>query len=291
MYFPRRTAPLHLTAERLGGLRLSLNTPVIATEELPVGPARAAIAVHEEPDGRPNLTVGVHSLKSGAVVLYSYDGDLRQDSSLAVGLDAALSFAESMGFLFDDDEVGEQAGDAARERAYGLWCELMSAAPSAAGSAAAAAKALDLEDVFELSGAEIGAASPNGDEILVLDDALEIEPPPEADAPAPAPAAPRRAAPPAPAKPAQAAPPRAATKSAQAAPPTPPREPVLTKFRPRTGRSGAAAPPDTPPAQAAEPAGGRSRRKAALGRLRLVKRKRGPQGARESWIQRLFTSF
>jgi len=125
MYFPQRNASLDLSAERLHGLRLSLNTPVVSIEELPVGPARAAIAIHEEIGGRPNLTVGIRSLRSGAAVLFSLEADLREHSSMAVGIDAALSFGESMGFLFDEDEFEAGSPDAARSRALGLWLELM----------------------------------------------------------------------------------------------------------------------------------------------------------------------
>ncbi|MDH3684842.1 MAG: hypothetical protein OEP95_01380 [Myxococcales bacterium] len=123
VFFPR-TVTLELAESHLRGMRISLNTPVVATEELAVGPARAGLLVHLEPDGRPNVTIGIRSLRSGEVVLYSFEGDLRAHSSLDVGIDAGLSFAESMGFLFDEDELGD--GDAgAIRRCMGLWNELM----------------------------------------------------------------------------------------------------------------------------------------------------------------------
>jgi hypothetical protein len=59
------------------------------------------------------------------MVLFSLEGDLRERSSLAVGIDAALSFGESMGFLFDEDEIEAVSGEEARPRALGLWLELM----------------------------------------------------------------------------------------------------------------------------------------------------------------------
>ena len=130
MFFAR-TVPLELAESHLRGLRISLNTPVVSTEELAVGPARAGLLVHLEPDGRPNVTVGIRSLRSGEVVLYSFEGDLREHSSLDVGIDAGLSFAESMGFLFDEDELGDGDG-AAIERCMGLWTDLMGS--SGAGS-------------------------------------------------------------------------------------------------------------------------------------------------------------
>lgn len=104
MFSPRKR-PLLLVADRLLALRLSLNTPVVATPDLPAGPARAAIAVHTE-SGRPCFTVAVRSLRQGIAVLYELEGEDPNDASgLAVALDAALSFGESMGFLFDDEQV------------------------------------------------------------------------------------------------------------------------------------------------------------------------------------------
>jgi hypothetical protein len=123
MFIPRR-APLDLTAERLLGLRLSLNTPVVTTEEVPTAPARAVMIVHLERDGQPTLTVAVRSLCTGSVAFYGLEGDLYGESGLSIGVDAALSFGESLGFLFDEDEL-EGADEHARERALGLWTDLV----------------------------------------------------------------------------------------------------------------------------------------------------------------------
>ncbi|GAG41554.1 unnamed protein product, partial [marine sediment metagenome] len=125
MYFALRRELLDLSADRLCGLRLSLNTPVASIAELPAGPARAAVAIHEEIDGRPNITVGVRSLRSQAAVIFSLEGDLNEHSSLAVGIDAALSFGENMGFLFDEDEFDSGPAEEVRPRALGLWQDLM----------------------------------------------------------------------------------------------------------------------------------------------------------------------
>ncbi len=275
MFFPRRTEPLQLREEGLQGLRLSLNTPVVSTQDLPVGPARAAIVVHQEPDGRPNVTVGVRSLRGGEVVLYSYDGDLRQESSVAVGTDAALSFGESMGFLFDDDEL--QAGGAeARPRALGLWHDLIDEAGGVSGTRPArpqpAALELEDEDWGELSDPELPPGPPG--EELMLEDSL--------DAAAEGPDLP---------DPADGAAPEAAV-AAPAAPL------VLSKFRhpaPAAPRAPEAeAPPPTPseaPAPALPPAtGGRLRRRTALARLKLVKRRRSGDAER-NWLQRLLAAF
>jgi hypothetical protein len=159
VYFPLRSESLDLSAERLHGLRLSLNTPVLSIEELPVGPARAAIVIHEEIDGRPSLTVGVRSLRSGVGVLFSLEGDLREHSSLAVGIDAVLSFGESMGFLFDEDELETDFTEEARSRALGLWLELMGVesgasemSPQVPAAPASPRPASEPDDSFEVEG-------------------------------------------------------------------------------------------------------------------------------------------
>lgn len=106
--FSPRERPLLLVAERLFSLRLSLNTPVVATDELPAGPARAALAIHSEA-GRTRFTVAVRSLPKGVSVLYELEGeDVSQPDGFAVALDASLSFGESMGFLFDDEIITDR---------------------------------------------------------------------------------------------------------------------------------------------------------------------------------------
>jgi hypothetical protein len=175
VYFPLRSESLDLSAERLHGLRLSLNTPVLSIEELPVGPARAAIVIHEEIDGRPSLTVGVRSLRSGVGVLFSLEGDLREHSSLAVGIDAVLSFGESMGFLFDEDELETDFTEEARSRALGLWLELMGVesgasemSPQVPAAPASPRPASEPDDSFEVEGLY-------DDEMLLLDEVAHPE--------------------------------------------------------------------------------------------------------------------
>ena len=127
MFFLRRTRPLELTAGRMRALRLSLNTPVVATQDLPVGPARAAIAIHAEARGGLAITVGVRSLACGSAVLYGFEGAIRSGLVSEV-MDAALSFAESMGFLFEDDRVTLAPAQARR-----LWGELLDGCARAPG--------------------------------------------------------------------------------------------------------------------------------------------------------------
>lgn len=124
MFSPRQR-PLLLVADRLLSLRLSINTPVVATDELPAGPARAAIAIHSEA-GRTCFTVAVRSLGHGASVLYELDGeDFREADRQALALDASLSFGESMGFLFDDDLVVDRQPETLR-RAVARLREIVS---------------------------------------------------------------------------------------------------------------------------------------------------------------------
>ncbi len=113
----------------LRALRLSLNTPVVALESLAPGPAAAAIAQFGISD-RPRITIGVRSERSGERLFYCEDENSSATPELL--LDAALSFAESMGFLFDDDEV-ETRGDAGPREAAAIWREFAGLTEPAAG--------------------------------------------------------------------------------------------------------------------------------------------------------------
>lgn len=138
MFFSRRR-PLAVREEQLRSLRLALNTPDLAAEDLPAGPARAAIAVREEADGGMALSVLVRSLGDGSLVCWSWDGVLAPDT-LARAVDAALSFGEGMGFLFDDDALSE-GSEEIRQRALDHWWEL--SGWSTADAPAANASALE----------------------------------------------------------------------------------------------------------------------------------------------------
>lgn len=89
-------------------LHRSMNAPVVAIEDLPVGPARAAVALCRgvgEGGSSVDVTIAVRCVRTGQVAFFTAGGELRELSSSSIAMDAALSFAESMGFLFDDDEV------------------------------------------------------------------------------------------------------------------------------------------------------------------------------------------
>jgi hypothetical protein len=112
--FAARRRPLLVVEDRLLALRLSLNAPVLATAELPAGPARAALVVFSEGSLR-NFAIIVRSLRNGTSAVYELQGDdLREHSGWSVALDATLSFGESMGFLFDDEMLVDRRPDTLR---------------------------------------------------------------------------------------------------------------------------------------------------------------------------------
>ena len=123
MFMPSQ-APPELTPARLRGLRFSLNAPVVTTEVIPAGPARGALLVHRDARGHLGVALCVRSLRTGSVVLYRSDERLDGDGELSVGIDAALSFGESLGFLFDDDELEKGL---ARPVALARWQEFLGA--------------------------------------------------------------------------------------------------------------------------------------------------------------------
>ena len=127
MLFSAASAPDPASTE-LRELRLSLNTPVLAVDGLPVGPARAAITLVQGPAGGPRLEVAIHSLRTDQVLFYAYGAA----GAGARDFDAALSFAGAMGFLFDDDEIAG-SGDAGRQ----LWTQWVGKAAPRGGAAAA----------------------------------------------------------------------------------------------------------------------------------------------------------
>lgn len=167
--FAARNRPLVLVEDHLLALRMSLNAPVLATAELPAGPARAAIVVHAQGASR-SFSIVVRSLRSGASVIYELeDEDLREDSGWAVALDASLSFGESMGFLFDDEMLVDRSPETLR-RALTRLHEILappdvSDDDSLAGSAqevsAGEPAEILLED--ELDHAPVGAEVPGSD--------------------------------------------------------------------------------------------------------------------------------
>ena len=82
----------------LRALRLSLNTPVVTIEDLPVGPAAAGIALHAGPEGL-RLTLAVRSVRTGQLVFFHPDEDWSeiQGSELALESWSAVLFADDGG--------------------------------------------------------------------------------------------------------------------------------------------------------------------------------------------------
>lgn len=124
MFFPRLDA-LTLTEAQFRGLRVSLNKPVVVTEEISGGPARAAIAAYVTDGGERKLgvTVVVRALQSQQVVYYDCTEEVANDSELRMMFDAAMSFGEAMGFVFGDDVLAER-GLESRKVALQLWREV-----------------------------------------------------------------------------------------------------------------------------------------------------------------------
>jgi len=127
MYFCRQPPP-EREAKALRALHASLNAPVVAIEDLPVGPARAAIAVQDAAGGRTSLMLVLRSQRTGQLACFAPDELLESDASVQIALDGALSFAESMGFLFDDDAIPELGAEGPREAADS-WNDLLGIEP------------------------------------------------------------------------------------------------------------------------------------------------------------------
>jgi hypothetical protein len=123
MYFCRQPPP-ECGFAALRSLHLSLNTPVVAIEDLAVGPASAAIALAQAPGEGRALMLALRSARTGQLACFAPDEALEDDASAQIALDGALSFAESMGFLFDDDAIPELGANGPRDAAA-TWNELL----------------------------------------------------------------------------------------------------------------------------------------------------------------------
>jgi hypothetical protein len=128
MNFSARSTPTRPVKE-LRSLRRSLNTPVLSIAELPIGPGTAAIAAYVDScDGLPRYTLAVRSERSREIVFFSAGEENYSHSEPSLAAEAALSLAEGMGFLFEED-----LPQISRETAVLIWEEFVdSADPSAA---------------------------------------------------------------------------------------------------------------------------------------------------------------
>lgn len=125
MFFQRAEA-LPCAEGDLVSLRTSLNAPVVATDGAAPSPARAAIAVQRGVLSGLCVSVAVRPLDAtgaGALV-FQPDVSGQNTETLPTLIEAALAFGESMGFLFDDDEL-EGADREGRQRATARWNALL----------------------------------------------------------------------------------------------------------------------------------------------------------------------
>jgi hypothetical protein len=135
--FRRSSEPLALSEASLLALRPALNTPVLNTDFLPVGPARAAIVVFAEEYGGIGLAIGVRSNEGGQIAVFRNQAPIDASTKFTDALEPALASAEQMGFLFDEDMVEGVPEGRGRVEAMALWGDLMGElempAPSEAG--------------------------------------------------------------------------------------------------------------------------------------------------------------
>jgi len=261
MYFLRRLRPLEVAGERVRSLRVSLNAPVLSTPDLPAGPSRAVIVVHREARGRMDATVGVRSVVSGDVAYWSFDGDLLSEADLSVAADAALTFAESLGFLFDEAPL---PGGTKADKSFRAWL----AGEDASAGALPAAQARDPDD-------ETDALFADDPPELALEDLAGDGAPERPSGALPrVPQAPSPVAAPNPSDPSKRPVLEPPSLASSRPPPAPQR--TLSKFRPREAVADAA-PRKAPLRQ-------------PLARVQLVKR-RSPEDERRLVIRRLLTSF
>jgi len=130
MRFSAHSAPPRTTTELLN-VRRSLNTPVLAIGQLPVGPATAAIAAHADArGGAARYTLAVRSERSRGVVFFSAREEDLAGAEPTLAAEAALSLAEGMGFLFENDAplICGRAGAA-------IWAEFAGSSEPAAAVA------------------------------------------------------------------------------------------------------------------------------------------------------------
>lgn len=124
--FSAVTKPLPLSEACIQCLCASLNAPVVRLEGLRNGPARAAVVVYAEQYGDLGLAVAVRSLEGGEVVLMRARESLPPETDPRAALELAISFGESLGFVFDVDMLAGGADRAARHAALEHWQRLVS---------------------------------------------------------------------------------------------------------------------------------------------------------------------
>jgi len=167
--FRRSSEPLALSEASLLALRPALNAPVLNTDFLPVGPARAAIVVFAEEYGGIGLAIGVRSNEGGQIAVFQNQEPIDANMKLADVLEPALVNAERMGFLFDEDLLESAPGDQGRAQAMAHWGRLMGELEMPAPPMTPEPTMDSLAD----SSTSLGAAVPE----LLLDDVAPLEVP------------------------------------------------------------------------------------------------------------------
>jgi hypothetical protein len=122
MFMPCSDAPA-IAESAIAAFCASLNTPVLNIEMLEVGLARAGIMLAAQEYGQLVLLVRVSLMANGEGVTFQFQGDPADLGDAAGALEAALSFSEGMGFLFEEDLLcrGDRSG---RARAFNIWNSL-----------------------------------------------------------------------------------------------------------------------------------------------------------------------
>lgn len=176
--FRRSSEPLPLSEASLLALRPALNAPVLNVKFLPVGPAKAAIVVFAEEYGGIGLAIGVRSNEGGQVIVFRNQQPIDASVPVSDAIESALSSAERMGFLFDEDMVESIPGGQGRSRAMALWGDLMGELemPSSPETAAAQSAASDVILESDSGSAFNTSIIPEPVAELVLDDVAAAEP-------------------------------------------------------------------------------------------------------------------
>lgn len=176
MFAPSKQPPA-LSEACLQSLCASLNAPVVHLDALPAGPARCAVVVYAEQYGDLGLAVAVRSLEGGEVVVMRAREPLPPETPPRDALEKAISFAESLGFLFDDDMLGAESSRQTRLAALDHWLKLIgpdevfaardvASPPPPAGGA----NSPELDRMPEMEDLLSAAAVPGDDEPIELEE-------------------------------------------------------------------------------------------------------------------------
>jgi len=164
--------PLALSEASVLVLRPALNAPVLNVEFLPVGPARAAIVIFAEEYGGIGLALGIRSTEGGQVAVFRNREPLDEVAPLENALEPALTWAERIGFLFDEDMV--ESTPAGRSEATALWGRLMGDVAMPPPPKAARPLPAATEPILELTDSVV---APDGLPELAREDVALAEPP------------------------------------------------------------------------------------------------------------------